>query len=793
MADGTGSNIDARDAKIGELLSELHERKLRGESLNEEEILAAHPDLASNLPRYLAVIGELRQAESSVRGLIDRGVLALADGSDQEGHLGTYRTAEYVGRGGMGIVLKAVDENLNRVVAIKILRPDLATDESTVARFRREAKAAAALRHPNAVAVYAFGHEHGTSFLVMEYVDGPNLAEVIRAHGPLPTNTIRTLFGQLLAGLAAAHGAGLVHRDITPSNLLLEGWPLAVRRGRVKGGSACVDHPSHHDDADPGATQTAVAFLPDDVPHVTLKIADFGLARLLTAETHLTLPQSALGTPEYMSPEQARGDDNIDRRSDLYSAGVVLYEMLTGRTPFRADTPTAVLHRILREDPADPRRANKSADPALCSLALRLMAKRAEDRFTSAGEVAAALESGRRVKVRSERRRRLLPRVIGVCGATALAAAAWLWTNRQAALVPGAADLTISQVRPSPASFNVVEVQYGTSTEWKAFHRFAESVRVTGAVPVDVDGSGRRLVAATTDPLVRDSGFFLFNCDESDVWELNLTSDLPWPDCNPTVGWGCPALAVGDLDGKPGDEIAVVASDRFEYPTRISILDPRARTILATFWHLGDIGADENTIWIEADFFGPGLPAIIVQGVNNKLDGFYETRSDDPPPLTKHPIVPTMAILDPRKMLEEKEGLGPPACSRISIRPSQAIYAYAFLNLSFTDKAEQRPGAATPPEHPKPEEQGGMLVRPAYMAASDGREARFFANLKHRQLDTDVTLELDRNLNVLRVRQHPEATTQRPEEYWRSLWKVVIQDYDYIKQSRAEGDSASKP
>ena len=205
----------------------------------------------------------------------------------------------------------------------------------------------------------------------MDYIDGPSLADLIHADGRLAADTVRDFFGQLLSGLAVAHQAGLIHRDIKSSNILLDG-----------------DFPETKSSP---ASATAKA-------SSTIKIADFGLARIVSAQTRMTLPDSVFGTPEYMSPEQARGDDNIDHRSDLYSAGVVLYEMLTGRPPFKADAPSAVIHQILHDDPPDPRKVIGSADPRLAALALRLMAKYPEDRFRSASEAIDALHAGKGVR-----------------------------------------------------------------------------------------------------------------------------------------------------------------------------------------------------------------------------------------------------------------------------------------------------------------------------------------------------------------------------------------------------------
>ena len=257
----------------------------------------------------------------------------------------------------MGIVFKAYEESLNRTVALKILRTDLADDPVAGEAFHARGEGrrhTPTSKHRNGPRRWR--GENGAYYLAMEYVAGPTLAQVIRDRGALPVERTRAIFRQILLGLEAAHEAGLIHRDIKSSNVLLS----------------------------------------EDEEHA--KIADFGLALISSTQTRLTVGDSVLGTPEYMSPEQTRGEESLDHRTDLYSAGVVLYEMLTGRTPFKADSPSAVIHRIQNDAPLDPRRAPIPADTPLASLAIRLMAKLPEDRLPSASDIMAALESGRPVR-----------------------------------------------------------------------------------------------------------------------------------------------------------------------------------------------------------------------------------------------------------------------------------------------------------------------------------------------------------------------------------------------------------
>ncbi len=314
------------ELRVGKIVNEYLDRRAQGKAESEEELIAHYPDLAADIRLQLLVLREIQPAYSTIDSLVSQGILRKASDSQYVAELGAYKITDVLGRGGMGIVLKAYEESLNRTVALKILRPELAHDKIALQRFEREAKAAGGLRHQNIVSVYAVGQECGVHFLAMEYIEGSTLSEVLGEHGPLATEETRKVFRQILSGLQAAHDAGLIHRDIKSSNILLEG-------------------PDHQ-----------------------VKIADFGLARMAAPQTRLTIGDSALGTPEYMSPEQARGEANLDHRSDLYSAGVVLYEMLTGKTPFNASTPPVVIHQILHLDPPDPQSVNASADPQLTSI-----------------------------------------------------------------------------------------------------------------------------------------------------------------------------------------------------------------------------------------------------------------------------------------------------------------------------------------------------------------------------------------------------------------------------------------
>jgi serine/threonine protein kinase len=263
------------------------------------------------------------------------------------GRLGHYEIQEIIGQGGMGIVLKALDEKLHRVVAIKVMAVQLATSATARRRFAREAQAAAAVSHDNIVTIHAVEEAGPLPYLVMQYVAGLSLQQRLDRDGPLDLVEILRIGMQTASGLAAAHAQGLVHRDIKPANILLEN---GVER---------------------------------------VKITDFGLARA-AAEASLTQTGIVAGTPQYMSPEQAEGKA-IDQRTDLFSLGSVLYATCVGRAPFSASGSMAVLKRVCEEAPSPIRERRPEAPDWLVELIDRLHAKDPAERFQSAAEIAELL------------------------------------------------------------------------------------------------------------------------------------------------------------------------------------------------------------------------------------------------------------------------------------------------------------------------------------------------------------------------------------------------------------------
>ena len=315
-----------------------------------DALLAAHNDAGSFLERT----PEELEATASHPGSADaleavdenawRKLLESTDDADSLGRISGYEVKELVGRGGMGVVLRATDPKLNRVVAIKLLAPEFATSVMAVRRFLREAQAAAAVAHDHVVTIHAIDEQAQPPIIVMEYVPGKSLQQKIDAEGALDLRSILRIGMQAASGLAAAHRQGLVHRDIKPANILLEN---GIER---------------------------------------VKLTDFGLARAVD-DIGMTRNGQITGTPQYMSPEQAQGQ-RVDHRTDLFSLGCVLYAMCTGQAAFRADSAVAVMHRIVHDTPRPIHDINEDVPAWLCDIVDRLLAKEADDRFHSAEEVA---------------------------------------------------------------------------------------------------------------------------------------------------------------------------------------------------------------------------------------------------------------------------------------------------------------------------------------------------------------------------------------------------------------------
>jgi serine/threonine-protein kinase len=318
------------------------------------------------LKAAVKLLPETDRGRVVARALVDAGVLTkfqaelLLAGRTSGFNLGQYRILEQIGQGGMGRVYKAEHTAMGRVVAVKVLAPQHVKTEKARELFRREVRAAGKLAHPNIVTAFDASVSDGRHYLVMEFVDGPNLEQLVRERGPLPIGIACEAVRQTALGLQYAHEQGMVHRDIKPSNLL-------VQRG--SGGPFVV------------------------------KILDFGLARLQEPidagssrhGTILAQPNVVMGTPDYLSPEQGRNLHAVDIRSDLYSLGCTLYHLLAGQVPFPGGTSLEKLIRHTSEEATPVEAFRPEVPPEVGAILRRLMARDAARRFQTPGELAAAL------------------------------------------------------------------------------------------------------------------------------------------------------------------------------------------------------------------------------------------------------------------------------------------------------------------------------------------------------------------------------------------------------------------
>src|SRR5262245_36411299 len=286
-----------------------------------------------------------------------------------------YEVLEELGRGGMGVVYKARQTNLKRIVALKMILAGAHASREDLARFRREAEAIAQLQHPNVVQVYEIGEQQNVPFLVLEFIEGGNLAHRLPVTRPSPREAA-SLIEVLARTVQVAHDRGIIHRDLKPANILLQGKSQIPNSKLEQGG--CSPLP----DLGVGSW--------DFVPKVT----DFGLAKQVNANNpsapaYRTASGAILGTPNYMAPEQASGKNKeIGPPVDIYALGALLYECLTGKPPFHADTPLDTVLRVLSEEPVSPRRLNVAVPRDLETVCLKCLEKRPRNRYVTAGELA---------------------------------------------------------------------------------------------------------------------------------------------------------------------------------------------------------------------------------------------------------------------------------------------------------------------------------------------------------------------------------------------------------------------
>ena len=294
-------------------------------------------------------------AETAMTGRVSAGSPVTGARSASEPQVGQlfaerYEIQSVLGKGGMGIVYKAQDRDLDDVVAIKTLRSEaLSADPTLLDRFKQEIRLARKITHANILRTHDLGETNGLRYLSMEFVKGITLKQMVEQDQLIPTPVALRVAKQICAGLAAAHEVGVIHRDIKPQNIIIE-------------------------------------------PTGGLKVMDFGIARL-TQDRGMTATGTVIGTPDYMSPEQARGL-NLDFRSDIYSTGVVLYELFTGTLPFEGDSPLAVVLKHVQEKPPSPQAKNPKIDPKIAAIILKCMQKDPDDRFQSVNQLYEALTRG---------------------------------------------------------------------------------------------------------------------------------------------------------------------------------------------------------------------------------------------------------------------------------------------------------------------------------------------------------------------------------------------------------------
>ncbi|MBX3447907.1 MAG: serine/threonine protein kinase [Planctomycetaceae bacterium] len=402
--------------------------------------------------------------------------LSFLEPSTRPGSLGRllhYDVEAIIGRGGCGIVLKAFDAKLHRIVAIKVMTPELAATSPARKRFLREARATAAVRHDNVVSIHAV-EEQPLPFLVMEYIDGQTLQDAINATGPLSIHEVVSIGRQIASGLEAAHAQGLIHRDIKPANILLENGSERPR------------------------------------------ITDFGLARS-SDDASLTRSGVISGTPLYMSPEQAQGLE-VDHRSDLFSLGSVLYVMSCGRPPFRASTAIAVLKRVVEDQPRAIHEILPDVPEWLTSIIARLHAKKPQERFSSAREVIDLLDRGAAAiipgKASHNTSRTLSRRTIIAIAAMAFflpafLALAWLVSskpaNQTAIRTPVLAPASVP-ANTSPVVANLSPSKIAAEDHLESDRRAAESVIALGG-NVRLRVGGKEIVHASKPDQIPHEAF----------------------------------------------------------------------------------------------------------------------------------------------------------------------------------------------------------------------------------------------------------------------------------------------
>ncbi|MFY9618922.1 MAG: serine/threonine-protein kinase [Pyrinomonadaceae bacterium] len=473
---------------------------------------------------------------------------------------GKYKIEKLIKTGGMGSVYRGRHVLMDKTVAIKVLRPSLAGDDAVVARFSREAKAASKISHPHAVSVTDFGEaENGVVFLVMEYLDGRTLKEAIAKEGPLSLGRAVEIVRQVAGALDAAHGQGVIHRDLKSDNIMLV---------------------SHN-----GGEEWA-------------KVLDFGIAKILqpvgsAADAEITQANLVVGTPQYMSPEQCSQSGALDARSDVYSLGIIVHEMLTGKLPFTGDSATVVMMKQVQDAPPSVLASRSHLPAAVDRVIKRALAKQPIDRFQSAGELSAALAEAASAEAAE---------------APVVAAAAATNANTPVSItaVDDVDEETIVRPRHEFAAAQSAE--------------FARAPSAAPAVTVDRFNPWRIIVPAAIALVVVFAAVFLLTrgTSPSDPNQLPLNAD---PNSTPVQPTGTPT-GQSEMDVRP---ISVAT------PTPVSTPVETATKVPATV--TGNFGSNENT--------NTG------RGNRNSNQPARPTPEDEPPPPPPRPSPTVRTIPTP--------------------------------------------------------------------------------------------------------------------------------------------------